>query len=53
MTDPPRPDPDAYRRQAEQAEEMARRAASEDERRSFENIAKLWRGLAERAAPKG
>jgi len=48
MTEPPRPDPDAYRRQAEQAEDLARRAQNEDERKAFEDIARLWRGLAER-----
>jgi len=48
-TEPPSPSRENYLRQAEQAEALAQRARSPDERESFEAIARLWRGLAERA----
>ena len=37
-----------YLRQAEEAEASARRAATPEERKSYEDIARLWRQLAER-----
>ena len=37
-----------YARQAEQALEMARRASTPEERAAFEEIARLWRQLADR-----
>lgn len=37
-----------YARQAELALDMARRASSPDEKAKFEEIARLWRQLAER-----
>jgi len=49
MTDdaPPPPRID-YARQAEQALDLARRTNSPDEKAKFEEIARLWRHLAER-----
>ncbi len=49
MSDPrSAPSRTSYLKQAEQAEALARRASSEQERASFEDIARLWRQLAER-----
>lgn len=39
---------DRYIRQAEEAEAEARRAATPEERRTYENVARLWRQLAAR-----
>jgi len=41
-----------YIRQAEEAEVEARRASSPEERRTYQDVARLWRQLAEgRADP--
>ena len=48
--EPPIPSRARYLRQAEQADAMAARAASPEERKAFEDIARLWRQLAERRA---
>ena len=40
-----------YLRQAEAAEADARRATTPEERRTFEDVARLWRQLAERKQP--
>lgn len=45
----PRPSRQHYLRQAEQAERLAGRATSPLERQSFEEIARLWRRLADTA----
>ena len=37
-----------YLKHAEQADGLARRDQSEEERKAFEDIARLWRQLAER-----
>lgn len=37
-----------YLKQAEQAESLARRSSTPQERAAFEDIARLWRQLAER-----
>jgi len=49
-SEPPRRD--HYLKQAEQAEAMARRATGAEEKASFEEIARLWRRMAERK-PEG
>jgi hypothetical protein len=46
--DPPAPSSARYLKQAEQADDLARRAHSAEERAAFEDIARLWRQLAER-----
>ena len=43
-------DVDRYIRQAEEAEAEARRAATPEERRTYQDVARLWRQLAERRA---
>jgi len=50
--DPPTPTREGYLRQAEQAEALALRAKSREEREAFQAIARLWRGLAARAEPR-
>ena len=42
---------DRYIRQAEEAEAEARRAATPEERRTYEDVARLWRQLAGRRGP--
>lgn len=42
----------SYLKQAEQADDLARRASTPTERTSFEEIARLWRQLAERTGQK-
>ena len=42
---------DRYIRQAEEAEAEARRAATPEERRTYEDVARLWRQLAARRLP--
>lgn len=42
----------SYEQRAEEAEELARRAESEAERKSLQDIAKIWRELAERKKQK-
>ncbi|MBX7249828.1 MAG: hypothetical protein K1X35_12395 [Caulobacteraceae bacterium] len=44
--EPPPRSRERYLRQAEQAADLARRAATEQEREAFEDIARLWRKLA-------
>ena len=46
--DPPPPGRIDYARQAEVAQDLARRASSPEERAAFEEIARLWRQLAQR-----
>ena len=46
----PPPSRERYLRQAEQADALARRAQSAEERTAFEDIARLWRQLADRRA---
>jgi len=50
--DAPPPGRIDYARQAEQALEMARRASTPEERAAFEEIARLWRQLAQRGGPR-
>jgi hypothetical protein len=47
-----RQSPISYHEQAEKAEELARRARSDAERKALEETAALWRGLAERRRKK-
>jgi hypothetical protein len=47
---PPPPNRERYLKQAAQAESLARRAQSPEERQAFDDIARLWRQLAERRA---
>lgn len=39
-----------YIKQAEEAEAQARNASTPEERRTYEDVARLWRQLAERKA---
>jgi hypothetical protein len=48
MNDVPPPSRERYLKQAEQAEALAQRASSPQERAAFEDIARLWRDLADR-----
>ncbi|HEX8570462.1 MAG TPA: hypothetical protein VF699_11140, partial [Caulobacteraceae bacterium] len=45
--------PDTYRKNARQAEEWARQATRSAEREAYEQIAALWRKLAEREEKAG
>ncbi|HYE42664.1 MAG TPA: hypothetical protein VEA15_04655 [Caulobacteraceae bacterium] len=47
MSDRPPPTREHYLKQAAHADELARRATTAAERASFEEIARLWRRLAE------
>lgn len=44
----PRTSRERYLKQAEQADALARRAQSAEERAAFQDIARLWRQLADR-----
>jgi hypothetical protein len=44
---------DEYRQRAEEAEEWANNTGDVEDRKKFENIARQWRELIERAAAKG
>jgi len=44
---------DEYRQRAEEAEEWANNTGDPEDRQKFENIARQWRELMERAAAKG
>ena len=49
MSDPSSPaGRERYLKHAKQAEDLAKRSQTEEERRAFEDIARLWRQLAER-----
>ena len=43
---------ESYESRAKEAEDLARRAETAAERKSFEDIAKIWRDLAERKKRK-